>query len=323
MSLDAEAIVDRRRLKRRISLWRLAAIVAVLVGVFAVFATLNEKDGLLGGRSHIAAVDIGGLITGSRSMTKTLKKIAKSSSAKALILRIDSPGGTTAGSEVLYEAIREVADKKPVVAVLETVAASGGFIAALGSDHIVARGNTITGSIGVIFQWAEVNQALASVGIKVEEIKSSPLKAAPSMFAETSPEARAVTEAMVRDGYEWFVSLVASRRPFDASTARSLSDGRVYTGRQAVAARLIDEIGGEKEAQSWLEKEKGLKSGLRIVDWSDNGVTDIDFVSKVINLAAKSLGLPGADKVVVGLSSIASKPRLDGLLSLWHPQVLN
>jgi len=210
-----------------------------------------------------------------------------------------------------------------VVAVLETVAASGGYIAALAADRIVARGNTITGSIGVIFQWAEVNQALAALGIKVDEIKSSPLKATPSMFAETSPEARAVTEAMVRDGYDWFVGLVAERRPFDISTARSLSDGRVYTGRQAIAARLIDEIGGENVARTWLETEKKLDAGLKIVDWTEDGVTDLNFVSKVLNIAAGLVGLTPNDRAVLGISNLSGRRSLDGMLSLWHPRLLN
>ncbi|VAW11695.1 hypothetical protein MNBD_ALPHA09-320 [hydrothermal vent metagenome] len=323
MTLDAHAIADRRRLKRRISLWRLAAIAAVVVGGLALVWVSNDRAGVFGGRAHIAALDITGLITGSREKVKILTSIAKSSRAKALILRIDSPGGTTAGSEVLYEAIRAVAEKKPVVAIMETVAASGGYIVALAADHLVARGNTITGSIGVIFQWAEVNEALASLGIKVDEIKSGPLKATPSMFSETSPEARQVTEAMVRDGYDWFVALVAERRPFDISTARALSDGRIYSGRQAIAARLIDEIGGESRARAWLESEKNLDKGLKIVDWTEDGVTDIDFVSRVLNVVAGMVGLSVSDRAILGISPQAGRRRLDGMLSLWHPQLLN
>lgn len=323
MTLDANAIADRRRLKRRISLWRLLAITAIVAGIVAVVLTRDEQGGVLGGRDQIAALDISGLITGSREKIKILKKIAESSNAKALIIRINSPGGTTAGSEVLYEAIRSVAKKKPVVAVLETVAASGGYIAALAADHIVARGNTITGSIGVIFQWAEINQALASLGIKVDEIKSSPLKATPSMFAETSPEARAVTEAMVKDGYDWFVGLVAERRPFDLSTARVLSDGRVYTGRQAISARLIDQIGGEAVARTWLETEKNLDPGLKIIDWTEDSVTGIGFFSRALNIAAGLVGLSANDRAVLGISTLSGKRSLDGMLSLWHPQLLN
>lgn len=323
MPLDAETIADRRRLKRRISLWRLAAIAAVVVAAAGIIFASGEDDGLLGRRAHIAALDVSGLITGDRDTVKILRDIAKSSGAKALMVRINSPGGTTAGSEILYEEIRKIAEKKPVVAVMETVAASGGYITALAADHIVARGNTITGSIGVIFQWAEVKDALSSLGIKVEEIKSSPLKASPSMFTETSDEARAVTEAMVRDGFDWFVGLVAERRPFDASTARSLSDGRVYTGRQAMASRLIDEIGGESEARNWLETEKGVKKGLKVIDWSEDELTELDFVSRAVRLGAQMLGFAANDGSVSGISSLSRTPRLDGLLSLWHPRILN
>lgn len=322
MTLDADAIVDRRRLKRRLSLWRLFAILVVVAAVLAILFVTNEKGLGFGGRDQIAAFGVTGVITGDKDTVKLIRQLAKTDRVKAVIVRIDSPGGTTAGSEILYEELRALADKKPVVAVMRTVAASGGYIAALASDHIVARGNTITGSIGVIFQWADVKKALNSLGIEVEEIKSGPLKAEPSMFAETSPEARAVAAAMVRDGFDWFVDLVAERRPFDLSTARSLADGRVYTGRQAAAARLIDTIGGEREAQSWLESERGIKSDLKIVDWSEDDITDIDLVSRVVAAAAHALGLGGAERTALGLAAAARTPRLDGLLSLWHPQLL-
>lgn len=323
MTLDAESIVDRRRLKRRLAIWRLGAIVAVVGAVIAIVFASSEKGLVFGGRDQIAAFGIDGLITGQESRVKLIRKLGETGAVKAVIVRIDSPGGTTAGSEALYEELRQLAGKKPVVAVLQTVAASGGYIAALAADHIVARGNTVTGSIGVIFQWADVQEALASLGIEVEEIKSGPLKAEPSLFSDTSNEARIVAAAMVRDGFDWFVGLVADRRPFDLSTARSLSDGRVYTGRQAIAARLIDKIGGDREAREWLETERGIEEGLKIVEWGEDDAGDIDLVSRAVAAVAGALGLPVADNAALGLTVAARAPKLDGLLSLWHPKLLN
>jgi len=322
MTLDAEAIVDRRRLKRRLSLWRVAAVVAGLVGILALVHAFSEKGLAFGGRNQIAAFDVSGLITGDQDQVRLIRKLGETDGVKAVIVRINSPGGTTAGSEILYEELRTLAGKKPVVAVMETVAASGGYITALAADHIVARGNTVTGSIGVIFQWADVREALSKLGVEVEEIKSGPLKAEPSMFSGTSEEARVVAAAMVRDGFEWFVGLVADRRPFDLSTARSLADGRVYTGRQAIAARLVDRLGGEREAREWLETERGIDKDLKIVDWSEDGSSSLDLVSRAVGAAAAALGLVSGDTAAFGLAAAARTPRLDGLLSLWHPQLL-
>ena len=184
-----------------------------------------------------------------------------------MILRIDSPGGTTAGSEAVYEAVRKISAKKPVVAVMDTVAASGGYITALAADHIVARGNTITGSIGVIFSFPEVSKLLDTVGIKMEELKSGELKAEPSPYKPVTEKVRAVSMEMVKDGYDWFTGLVAERRQLPMPRVVELSDGRVYTGRQALAVKLIDEIGGEEQAVAWLETEKKLAANLPIEDW--------------------------------------------------------
>ena len=200
---------------------------------------------------------IDGIISNDRKQQELFDKIVASDDVQGVIVHINSPGGSTAGSEALYAAIRRAAAKKPVVGVLGTVAASGGYIAALATDHIVARGNTVTGSIGVVFQWAQVSELMQKLGIKMETIKSSPLKAEPSPFSPMPEEARALTEAMIRDSYEWFVGLVEQRRPFEETRARELSDGRIYTGRQALEVQLIDEIGGEKTAPDLAARRQG------------------------------------------------------------------
>lgn len=321
MTLDAKAIVDRRRLKRRLSLWRLAAIVGVAVSLLMVAYATSETGVPFARKNHVAAIGFTGLLTGSAARLKLLREVAKSKSAKALILRIDSPGGTTAGSEALYEEIRKVAAKKPVVAVMNTVAASGGYIVALGADHIVARGNSITGSIGVIFQWAQVDKALTSLGIAFKEIKSSPLKAAPSPFTPASDQALEVTRQMVMDSYRWFVGLVAERRPFDRSRALILADGRVYTGRQALEVKLVDQLGGEEQARAWLAKSRDIDAKLDVVEWQPDETTDLGLGFRLLGWAARQLGL--SDIAMALRKSVAplvgEQARLDGLLSVWQP----
>ncbi|MCB1490458.1 MAG: S49 family peptidase, partial [Rhodobiaceae bacterium] len=181
MSLEADALADRRRLRRKLSFWRVAAFVVALIAVLAAIG-MTARDGNILPVNHIARVNIHGIITDNREQQKLLRDIADNKRAKALILDIDSPGGTTTGAEALFEAIRAVADKKPVVASLGTVAASGGYIAAIGADHIVARGNTLAGSIGVIIQWPNATELLGKVGVAVKSVKSSPIKAEPTPY---------------------------------------------------------------------------------------------------------------------------------------------
>ncbi|MEI7600950.1 MAG: signal peptide peptidase SppA [Aestuariivirga sp.] len=308
MISEAELIVDRRKLKRRVTFWR---ILAVLLAI-ATIAALAWSQGWTGG-NQIARVRIDGLITGDQKTMDLLQKVADEDRVKAVILRIDSPGGTTAGFEAIYDAVRRISAKKPVVAVMDTVAASGGYITAIAADRIVARGNTITGSIGVIFSMPEFSKLLATVGVQMEELKSGDLKAEPSPYKPMSEKARAASMELVMDGFAWFKDLVAERRQLPMATVDVLSDGRVYSGRQAVANKLIDELGDEGTAVAWMEKDKAVAAKLPIRDWKPEGSgegTGLGFAAADIVL--KSLGLQG-------LQEAAQRAQLDGLLVLWHP----
>ena len=308
MISEAELIVDRRRLKRKLTLWR---VLAVLLAVAAV-AAIGWSQGGGSFENQIARVRIDGLITGDQKTIDLLKKVREQDRVKAVILRIDSPGGTTAGSEAIYEEVRAIAATKPVVAVMDTVAASGGYITALAADHIVARGNTITGSIGVIFSMPEFSKLLDTVGVKMEELKSGDLKAEPSPYKPMSEKARAASMELVNDGFAWFKGLVAERRKLPMAEVDVLSDGRVYTGRQALKVKLIDQIGDEAEAIGWLMREKNLPK-LPVRDWKPEapaGVTGFGFAAA--DVALKALGLEG-------LQAAAQRAQLDGLLVLWHP----
>jgi protease-4 len=313
MAGEAELIMDRRRLRRRLVLWRVIACLAVIVGLLAVVLGSSGFESLKKHSDHIARLRISGLITGDQPTLDLLKDIHDSESVKALVIRLDTPGGTTAGSEALYEAIRDIAKTRPVVAVMDTMAASGGYITAIAADHIVARGNTITGSIGVIFQWAEVSKLMDTLGVRIDEIKSGDLKAEPSPFKPLTDKARDVSNAMVQDAFRWFTGLVAERRNLPMDRVLVLSDGRVYTGRQALAEKLVDDIGGEEKAIDWLVKDKKIGADLEVVEWSvsDSSSTGALGLSAV-KLVLRALGLGS----FVGQ---ASGVELDGLLALWHP----
>lgn len=312
MSLDIETLIDRRRLKRRLSLWRIAALVAI---GFAVIALL-PASGFGPQGDHVARVTLSGVIVDDRAQQDMLQEIAEDENVKALMLYIDSPGGTTTGAEALYESVRKVAEEKPVVGVLGTVAASGGYIAALSTDHIVARGNTITGSIGVLFQMTEISGLMENVGVDVDFVRSGPLKAQPNMFEDPPQAAIQSTQAMVDASFEWFVGLVAERRGLSDEDARTLSDGRVYTGWQAVDNGLVDALGGEAVARAWLAAEHDIDADLDTEDWvvDENGTFGTVSSDAVAQLAVALVGaLSGKTLEIKGLT-------LDGLVSVWQPE---
>ncbi|SDB21225.1 signal peptide peptidase SppA [Bauldia litoralis] len=320
MSLTADQIVDRRSLRRKLSVWRVVAFLALallVVGGAAVVAGVNGFAGIT--PPQIARVTISGFISEDRDQLEMLDKITEAKGVKGVIVSIDSTGGSTAGGEALYEALRRMAKEKPVVASMETVGASAAYMTAIAADHVIARRTTITGSIGVIFQIPQVGGLLDKLGVDIEEVKSSPLKAAPSMFEPASPEALAVINSVVRDSYDWFVDIVAERRDLDRADALTLADGRIYTGRQALDARLIDEIGGEETAIDWLVS-KGVKRSLPVKDWEPAN-DDAGFLSADLAVLwiARQLGL-GPAVTHGGLVDriVAERLKLDGLMSVWQ-----
>ena len=303
MSLETDVIIDRRKLKRRLSVWRIIAIIAI---AGAALGFIARKDGGIIPRDHVARIEIDGVITEDAQRERALRRVADDDHARALIVAINSPGGTVVGSENLFRALRHIAEKKPVVAIMGTVAASGGYMTALGADRIYAQSGTITGSIGVILQSADVTGLLQKLGIAPQVIKSSPLKAVPNPFEPLTPEGRAATRQVIMDMFEQFVDMVADRRKLSPDAARELADGRIFTGRQAKANRLIDALGGESEARDWLARERKVAKSLPVRTLRRPDET------------AELLGLAGR---IMGKTLFSERLTLDGLVSVWHPDL--
>jgi protease-4 len=317
MTLETETVLDRRRLRKRLSLWRTLAVIAGLLAVgFMLFSSV-ERTGLLGTR-QIARVSIEGVITEDRDLLRLLKKISESKHVAGVIVAINSPGGTTAGGEALFEALRDVAKTKPVVAQFGTVATSAAYIAGLATDRIVARGNTITGSVGVIFQWPDVSQLLEKLGVKMNEIKSGPLKANPSPFQPLDDAGRAAAEEMVAESQRWFVNLVRTRRGIDTKSVAGLEQGRVFSGRDALAHKLIDQIGGEAEVVKYLEEERKVPKGLKVVDWKVSRESSWSLVRIATLALARLSGISALEQIALLSDDRLAGMRLDGLLSIWH-----
>jgi protease-4 len=299
MSLDSDAVIDRRKLKRRLSIWRLLAIASVAGAILAMIA---REDGLIP-RDHVARINIDGIIVEDAARGRVLARVAANDRTRALIVSINSPGGTVVGGETLYRQLRDVAKHKPVVAVMGTLATSGGYMTALGTDRIFARAGTITGSIGVILQSTDVTGLLKKLGIEAEAIKSSPLKAVPNPFEPLTEEGRAAARAVVLDMYRQFVEMVAARRKMTPEAARKLSDGRIFTGRQAVENRLIDAIGGENEARAWLQSAHKVAKSLPV-----HAVQSRETPEDMLGLLGR----------IVGKTLFSERLTLDGLVSVWH-----
>jgi protease-4 len=319
MPLDADGMAERRRLTRKLSLWRVLAVLAGAVALVGLAVGLLGRTSLTGSGAHVARVAIGGVITGDRPTLQMLERIGEQAGAAAVLVVVNSPGGTVPGSEALHEALRRLAEKKPVVAVVDSLAASGGYIAAMGADRIVARQTALVGSIGVIFQVPNVSQLLDRVGVKVETERSTPLKASPSGVEPTSPEAREAVRDLVRESYDWFRGVVKTRRGLSDAELQAVADGRVFSGRQAVGLKLVDEVGSEREAVAWLERERNVAKGLPVREYRRrSGFEEFSFTGAVAG-AADALGFAWAARGLERMSAQAEAMTLDGLLAVWQP----
>ena len=324
MSLDADQIVDRRRMRRKLTFWRVIAVVLAIGAVIGLGAALRTPGmDLFAGQpgASIARVSITGLIRSDQERVEALNRLA-SSRVRAVIVHINSPGGTTAGSEELHHSLIGLKSKKPMVVVVDGLAASGGYIAAIAADHIVAEETSLVGSIGVLFQFPNVGELLSKVGVSMEEIKSSPLKAAPNGFEPTSPEARAAIAALVKDSYDWFRDLVKTRRQLDDAGLERVADGRVFTGRQGVPLKLVDELGDEQTAIAWLAKEKNIDPKTPVSDYSLHGrLSDLPFLHTAAGAVLDAAGLGAFARHLDEWGAVQAVDRLnlDGLLALWHP----
>lgn len=310
--MDQNSVFDRHNLRRKLRFWRIATVLVVLLIVGSIILTQNDE--IISG-DHIARVEITGIIQDDDELIARLDGIAEDDYAKALILTISSPGGTTFGGERIYKAIKRVSDKKPVVADIRTLAASAGYMIAAASDHIVAGETSIVGSIGVIFQYPQVSELLEKIGVSYEEIKSSPLKAEPSPFHPASDEAVAMINSMVIDSYDWFVDLVAENRGLTRVETLKIADGSIFTGRQSLENKLIDSLGGEAEILAFLET-KDIDKKLDIIERRKPRVPQAPFLMGTFEgIVQKILGF---DSKIAPNWLKDQKLFLDGLLSVWQ-----
>ncbi|SDU47666.1 signal peptide peptidase SppA [Stappia sp. ES.058] len=321
MSLDADAIVDRRRLRRKVTFWRVAAFLvtiaalAGLVGWGGGFGSLSKRS------AHIARVSVEGVIVDDRRRLSLIESLAENDAVKAVIIDIDSPGGSTVGGEALYQKLRDLAEKKPVVATIGTLGASAGYMTAIAADHIVARHTSLTGAIGVYIQFGNIKGLLDSLGVKVDVVRSGPLKAEPNFFSDTPEAARENLQDVIDDSYSWFFGRVAERRKMSDEEVRKVAQGGIFSGERARRLGLVDSIGGQDTAQAWLRAEHDISSDLPVITWAVPEEYDaLPFTARMSHAIGQGigetvLGVLGGAKTLVG-EGVA----LDGLVSVWHAQ---
>ena len=314
--MDASTIADRRRLRRKVTFWRVMAFLFFAGLVLALYSYFGP-GGIEKNRPQIARVAVDGLIQDDQELLDRLKDIEKNDAVKGVIVSISSPGGTTYGGERIFKAIRAVSAKKPVVSDVRTLAASAGYMVAVAGDTIIAGDSSITGSIGVIFQYPQAKPLLDKIGVSLEEIKSSPMKAEPSPFHAPPEEAKVMIRQMVEDSYNWFVDLVADRRKMARADVLALADGRILTGRQALAAKLIDKIGGEDEIRAYF-KSRGVDDTLEIIDWKPVPKEGLLGLAGMAPAVVKGLGLEEWLPFGQAARQISGKLFLDGLVSVWQ-----
>jgi len=307
MTLQSDALIDRQRLKRRLTFWRVLAVVAlVLVALVAL-----PKKARIGG-AHVARYAISGVIGDGRDQIEILDQLRMDPGVRGVLLHLDTPGGAVGGGEGIHAAVRQLAAAKPVVAVMDGTAASAGYMIAVGAPHIVARDSTLTGSIGVILELADVSGLLDKLGVKSDPLVSGPLKGAGDATKPLTEPQRAYLQGLVADLYDQFVDIVVAGRHMDKTRVKQLADGRAYTGRQALGLGLVDEIGGETEALAWMQKKKGLTSGLPVVE-----------VKKEDNWYAKFARSSLADLILGEIgSSLGQVVHVDGVYALWQPSLM-
>jgi protease-4 len=305
LSVEVDLLLDRRRLKRHLAFWRVLAVVAVL-------ACIGVAIGRTGGASgrYVARLPVSGVITQDRQLTDAIDRLATDARARALIVAIDSPGGSVGGGESLYRSIARVAAAKPVVVVMAGTAASAGYMIAMPAQRIFAQGSTLTGSIGVILETGDVSGLLGKLGIAADPIVSGPLKDQPSFVRPLSPQGRDVLQGIVNDLYGQFVQKVADGRHLPVERVRELADGRAYTGKQALQLGLIDAIGGEPEARAWLESQHGVATDLPVRDVRTRGWVRRNLADSLSDIVTGTL------KTV-----LVQRLNLDVTWAIWQPAV--
>ena len=284
-------MLKRLRYKKTISI-----VVAIFFFVILISDNRYKKP-------HIAKVTIDNIITQDSFRYEKLEELSQNKNTKAVIVFINSPGGTVVGGETLYKSIKNIAQQKPIISVMGEVATSAAYMASLGSNYIFAQEGTITGSVGVLVLSSEFTELAKKIGISTEVIKSGDLKASPSPLEKMTPKAREQMEKIVQEISKNFINLVKKERKLNNNKTQLISDGRIFTGQSALQIGLIDSIGNIKEAKEYLKIEHNIDM-LPILNMEI--IKKEKMIEKFLSLFTNKIN---ASKLL----------NLKGLISIWIP----
>ena len=296
--------------RRRLFFWRTISLITVAIIVYLSFENQEKSSS----NDYIANYNISGLLISADEIIEDLEELKSNNKVNSIIISVDSPGGTTVSAEEIYLKLKEVSLAKPTAIVMRNIATSGAYLLSLGGDVIFSRENTITGSIGVLLQWARIDEALSKLGIEVNEIKSGKLKAEPDFFGEIDEAAQQVTKEIIDETFDWFLRIVKVERDLNPREIMKISDGRIFTGRQAIELNLVDEIGDKNDAKRWLIENKGIDSTSPIIDYGKSKKPSFIELSLANIMDYFNISTPYTGRIRSNLSLINN----GGLQSVWE-----
>ena len=263
MSIEAEVFEQAKKRARRKGFLFAFFLIGLTLTTLIILNSIFEYDKK---SPHIARIKIEGPIFDNFGLNRLIYQLGLNPNVKAVIVHINSPGGSVVGAEATFVALSQLSEEKPSVAVLGETATSGGYLIAVATDQIISRSNTLTGSIGVILQYTNLSKLLQNIGVDVNTLRSSDLKASINFFEQPSPKAIDEHKKVIDETFLWFQGLVAERRKLSEINLETVSQGGIFTGRKAKKLGLVDIIGGEREAVKYLEEKIDIE-GIPLVDW--------------------------------------------------------
>ncbi|MAR78821.1 MAG: signal peptide peptidase SppA [Rhodospirillaceae bacterium] len=303
---ELDTISFHKRSRRNLKLWRMLAIIFFVIILSLFLFDKNFFVNPLKYQDHILRITVEGFIDDDRQLAMKLDEIEGNKNIKAIILIIDSPGGTSFGGEFLFRKLNNLSSSGiPVVSIIRTIGTSAAYAVALSGDRIFALETSLVGSVGALIRSADLSELFNKVGIKPEIFKSGEFKSIPSPIEKTPLEGKEVIQNSVNEVKNWFLRIIQEKREISKKNLSGISKGGVYTGKQALLINLVDEIGGEKEALIWLKDIKGITKDLPIIDLK-NSSKNQDFCCSFFSFFQKFL--------------YSSNVSLDGFLSVWHPE---
>ena len=231
----------------------------IIFVIVAALGLLTKFKGKVRIGDKVAVVRVSGIILDSADVIEELKEYSNDRSVKAVVLRVDSPGGGVAPSQEIYEEVVKIKAKKKVVVSMGSVAASGGYYISAPADSIVANAGTLTGSIGVIMEIPNVSNLMSKIGVETQVVKSGRHKDMASLFKSLTPEEKAILQTVLDDVHDQFIEAVSESRGMKPEAVRKLADGRIFTGRMAKELGLVDELGNLEDAIMLAGKLAGIK----------------------------------------------------------------